>query len=326
MKHKNRKKSKSRDKVGRVLSIYTKLLDGIVVNKLEEAANYGVDHRSIQRDIDAIRNFLLENADETGGLNSVVYSRKKKGYHLEKPSKIELFDGEALAICKILLDSRAFSKKELEKILGKLAESCIFSNSRRLVREMVRNEEFHYEEPHGEILSGRIWEISKAISQHNYMELEYIPAEGVPQKCRIKPMSLMFLGHCFYLLGAPDAREVVREEEKEKIEVEKGTEEKEKTGEKGEPEEKEGTEEKGGLEEKEETAKKTGTEEEAGTKKKSEPDRKADDFSGQKITLYKLDAISNFTVQSEGFEIQYRDRFQDGEYRRWFCEKHATST
>lgn len=43
------------DKIERVLGIYTKLINGCLVNKGEEAQNYGVNERSIQRDIDDIR-------------------------------------------------------------------------------------------------------------------------------------------------------------------------------------------------------------------------------------------------------------------------------
>ena len=46
------------DQIGRVLKIYSKLSEGYVVNKAEEAELYGVNERSIQRDIDHIRNFL----------------------------------------------------------------------------------------------------------------------------------------------------------------------------------------------------------------------------------------------------------------------------
>lgn len=44
-------------KIDRVLGIYTKLIDGQLVNKAEEAQNYHVNERTIQRDIDDIRNF-----------------------------------------------------------------------------------------------------------------------------------------------------------------------------------------------------------------------------------------------------------------------------
>lgn len=45
-------------KIERVLGIYTKLLNGYIVNKAAEANEYGVNERSIQRDVDDIRNYL----------------------------------------------------------------------------------------------------------------------------------------------------------------------------------------------------------------------------------------------------------------------------
>ena len=39
-------------KVERVLGIYTRLMDGYLIHKTEEAERYGVDLRSIQRDIE----------------------------------------------------------------------------------------------------------------------------------------------------------------------------------------------------------------------------------------------------------------------------------
>ena len=49
------------DKIQRVLGIYTKLNNGQLVNKAEEAMRFGVNERSIQRDIDDIRIFLELN-------------------------------------------------------------------------------------------------------------------------------------------------------------------------------------------------------------------------------------------------------------------------
>ena len=45
-------------KTQRVLSIYTRLAGGYLINKAEEAQNYGVNERTIQRDIDDIRDFM----------------------------------------------------------------------------------------------------------------------------------------------------------------------------------------------------------------------------------------------------------------------------
>lgn len=58
------KEIRDKEKVERVLGIYTKLLDGIIVNKQKEAEKYGVVNRSIQRDIDNIRSYLAKTDNE----------------------------------------------------------------------------------------------------------------------------------------------------------------------------------------------------------------------------------------------------------------------
>ena len=67
------------DKVVRVLQIYSKLSDGYIVNKAEEAQNYSVNERSIQRDIDDIRCFLDVDTERTGIENTIIYDREQKG-------------------------------------------------------------------------------------------------------------------------------------------------------------------------------------------------------------------------------------------------------
>lgn len=116
---------KSTDKIGRVLSIYTKLLNGHIVNKAEEAFNFGVNERSIQRDIDDIRNYMDLNIFDSGVINSIIYDREEKGYRLEQLYQLKFSSSEILALCKILLDSRAFTKVEMETMLKKLIECCV---------------------------------------------------------------------------------------------------------------------------------------------------------------------------------------------------------
>ena len=71
-------------KIERILGIYTKLLSGNIVNKLKEAQEYGVNERTIKRDIEDIRSYMETEAERTGCINSVVYDRIKKGYRLEQ--------------------------------------------------------------------------------------------------------------------------------------------------------------------------------------------------------------------------------------------------
>ena len=49
---------KKESKNYRILNIYIRLCEGRILNKKEEAERFGVDERSIQRDIDDIRAFL----------------------------------------------------------------------------------------------------------------------------------------------------------------------------------------------------------------------------------------------------------------------------
>ena len=118
------------DKVNRVLGIYTKLLNGAVINKAEEAQCYGVNERSIQRDIDDIRDFLDTQSVEKGEVNSVIYDRMKKGY------KVKLTNSEILALCKILLDSRAFTKEEMTGMLQRMIDCCVPKSNQKPVKDV----------------------------------------------------------------------------------------------------------------------------------------------------------------------------------------------
>ena len=63
-------------KVHRILSMYDRLIEGKGLVKAEEAARFGVDKRTIQRDLDDIRAHLLESRRDDLEL---VYIRKYFG-------------------------------------------------------------------------------------------------------------------------------------------------------------------------------------------------------------------------------------------------------
>lgn len=49
-----------------VLDLYVRLFEGKIINKTEEAKKFGLDERSIQRDIDDIRAFFRGAQDGQG--------------------------------------------------------------------------------------------------------------------------------------------------------------------------------------------------------------------------------------------------------------------
>lgn len=243
------------DKIQRVLGLYTKLINGAVIHKAAEAANYNMNERSIQRDIDDIRNYLDQQGTEDGIMNSVTYDRQVKGYRLEQIYKLKFTNAEILAICKILLDSRAFTKKEMEAILTKLIDSCVPEDNQKLVKEMISNEKFHYIQPrHGAVFMDKLWRISQAIHNHRYIEIKYRGMRGPSVKTRkLKPLAVMFSEYYFYMAAFIDDEKL-----RENFSV----------------------------------------------------------INDSFPTIYRIDRIQELKILNEPYHIPYKDRFEEGEFRK----------
>lgn len=201
------------DKIQRILGIYTKLLEGRIVNKQTEAAIYGVNERSIQRDVNDIRDFLELDAGETGVVNSVVYDRMQKEYRLESVYRAKLTNPEVLAICKILLDSRAFVKEEMTQMINKLIDCCVPQSNQKMVKELISNEEFHYVEPrHKTKFMDQMWQLGQAIKGCNYVQMDYLRTKDKTVVTRkVKPVAIMFSEYYFYLTAFIDDKEVQKD-------------------------------------------------------------------------------------------------------------------
>ena len=99
-------------KTTRVLELYQDFLSGKLINKQQAAEQYHVNVRSIQRDIDSIRDFLSEQCAKEGIVRKIEYDKKENSYRLVTQEIEQLSKGEVLALCKILLESRAFTKEQ----------------------------------------------------------------------------------------------------------------------------------------------------------------------------------------------------------------------
>lgn len=245
----------SKDKIGRVLDLYTKLINGAVISKAEEAAKYGVAERSIQRDIDDIRVYLGDVDSNNGVLNDVIYDRAKKGFRLEKIYDLKLTNPEILAICKILLDSRTLTKAEMDSLLKRIIDNCVPEDNRKKVQELIRNEQFHYIQPkHGKVFLQTLWDIGTAIEEHRIVEYEYQGVRGSqPHKRLVEPVAIMNAGMYFYMVGFI-------------INIDKAT--------------------------------------------------RFDDPNDLNPTIYRIDKLQKLKVTKERFNIPYKDRFEEGEFRK----------
>lgn len=201
------------NKIERVLSIYTRLMNGVLINKAEESARFDVNERSIQRDIEDIRAFLESNSDDAG-YSQLVYNHGAKGYHMERVCKTNLKNSEMLALCKILLDSRAFTKDEMTDMLDRLVSCCVPQSERKMIRELIRNEEFHYIEPrHKTKFIDAMWDIGQAIRERRYIEMDYYRLKDKSVvKRKVKPVAIMFSEYYFYLTAFIDDNDEARQD------------------------------------------------------------------------------------------------------------------
>ncbi|MBE6843025.1 MAG: WYL domain-containing protein [Ruminococcus sp.] len=241
-------------KYNRVLSIYTKLINGDVVNKAEEAKRFNVNPKSIQRDIEDLRCFFEEQASNGELAKELVYSKELNGYHLVNRDVSVLSNSEVFAVCKILLESRAFTRKEMTPIINKLLSCCVPPKSHNKVKELILNEMFHYTElNHHKEFVDSIWEIGDAVYRKCYLKLSYKKMDGRVVERVVKPVGIMFSEFYFYLTAFI-----------ENIDREK------------------------------------------------EFHNKNDLYP----TIYRIDRIQEFEFMEEHFEIPYKDRFEEGEFRK----------
>lgn len=186
-------------KVNPILTIYSKLTQGAIVNKKELAELFNVNEKTIQRDLEDIGAYFSDNRDSIGA-KDIVFRRDKKGYTLDNRDDI-LTREDILAITKILLESRAFCKSELvhltKSILGQ-----VDVEQRKYVKDIIGNELLNYVPlKHSDLLISKIWTLSELIRNKELTHITYIKTDGVEVERVIKPVAIVFSEYYFYLIA-----------------------------------------------------------------------------------------------------------------------------
>ena len=95
-------------------------------------------------------------------------------------------------------------------MLEKLIESSVPMENQKLIQDLIRNEAFHYIEPHHKsAFLDKMWQIGLAIHDHNYIEIKYQGIQGhTPKTRKLKPLAIMFSDFYFYLAAFIDDEKV----------------------------------------------------------------------------------------------------------------------
>lgn len=189
----------SKEKTTRILDIFFRLLKGESVSIQHLAEEYGVSTKSISRDISEIKTYLSDHRDVVGNAE-LVYSYQQKVYDLEFEDL--LLPKELMAIVKVLIGARAFSKEELSVLITKLKVQTP-PGERRQLNELIKNEMFHYREVHHDCsgVMDHLWRLIHAIDKKCEITVTYLKQSRKEVQRRLKPVAVIFSEFYFYLLA-----------------------------------------------------------------------------------------------------------------------------
>lgn len=192
-----------RSKSFRLLNIYERLNKGEALQKEQLSNEFEVSFKTIQRDIDDLRAYLAEfHFAETESL--IKYDRSRNCYYLSHPKREWITNKEAIALCKILLESRSLRTDELSMLIDKIVMQVSPTDQLR-IKNIIRNEYYNYVPPRlNKKLLDLLWELTEYITMQKIIEFYYIRQDGKQSKKIIKPVSILFSEMYFYLIGFQD--------------------------------------------------------------------------------------------------------------------------
>lgn len=183
----------------RVLEIFFRGLRGESLSVRELADRYKVSTKSITRNINELKNFLSDNRDLVGN-TELQYSHGNKCYRLYMDEFLN--NKELFSLVEVMIGARAFSKMELLALTEKLKKFTT-PDDRPKMNELIRKELYHYTEvKHDcESVQDNLWKLVNCITERKEISIDYYRADRSFVTHRVRPVSLMFADHYFYLIA-----------------------------------------------------------------------------------------------------------------------------
>ena len=180
----------------RLLTIFLRLQAGKRLSKAKLSEEFGVDPKSIQRDISKLKKILGEQTF----LNSeIAFYTSDNTYRLIGKTTFNRKD--ILVISKILLENRALNQSELNSLLeGLLALLSI--EEKKEVEAIISSERLNYKSlTNNKDRIDTIWKLSEAIRREQMLDIKYKVPLKDPKTHIIFPVSLYYDTHYFYLVA-----------------------------------------------------------------------------------------------------------------------------
>jgi len=179
------------------LSILLRLLDGQQLDVNQIVDDYGIQTRTAQRLLAAIK-----NAIEDSQLNKSYHLQSRhRQYRLRQNKHID--ERQILVLTKILLASRAVSTKEVQPIINAMVDEFPESSS-KVLKDAVANETMKYHEiPSNPDRIDLIWYLQEVIQKRRKIKFNYTYKEISEDPARIaitaQPVAIRYADLYFFL-------------------------------------------------------------------------------------------------------------------------------
>lgn len=183
------------DKVTRILLLYSKLIRGECVNKINFCLETEISERTFDRDIEDVRIFL----GESFGLEELLYDRKYNQYSINV-NCVPLFDKmEIYFLIHLLQDAKILRKDELIELTKRL---CEYSEIQPEGQKIINKKTEEYKEPFHKIPLLKIFhDLVEAIDRKILIQINYINANGVETRNMVIPCQVKYKWNYLYLIA-----------------------------------------------------------------------------------------------------------------------------
>lgn len=178
----------------RIMNIFLSLYQGESLSIKESSVKYETSIRTIQRDLATISNALHVNSLKL----QLIISPISGDYSLKRLDHIS--PQELLVLGKILLESRALTKNEIEKIINNILDE-LSEESSKIIKQSLANELLsYYPLKHQENLLRLVWDFSTYITEQTVLTFTYQKNRGEVVQRKGLPVSLFFSEYYFYVI------------------------------------------------------------------------------------------------------------------------------
>jgi len=196
--------TKLKGKASRLLYFMSELEKGNQVNKDEYLNRYQIVERTLKEDLKELK----ENLAELRPNMQIKYSRKGGYYEAHYDQGYgNLKYNQAVILSKILLESRALRKEEVNDIIQTFVDRAVDDRERDRILNLTKLELDHYkelsiyQEDGKKSILTHLSRIFNAIENKKPLSFNYIGQKNKEQSYQVLPVSIIFNDHYFYCIA-----------------------------------------------------------------------------------------------------------------------------